>query len=100
MAYVSRLEKVRSDIADLAIAREQVETQIGALAEVQLKLRAQQAKAAEMGRADLAELAAGRVRLADEQMSELTARQGALREQIRKLAETAERLEARIPRRR
>jgi phage shock protein A len=100
MTYVTRLEKVRSDIADLAIAREQVETQIGALAEVQLKLRAQQAKAAEMGRPDLAELAAGRVRLADEQMSELAARHGALREQIRKLAETAQRLEARIPKRR
>ena len=53
-----------------------------------------------MGRPDLAEVAEGRIRLADEQMSELAAQQGALREQIRKLAETAQRLEARIPRRR
>lgn len=98
MAYVTRLEKVRSDIADLAIARERVEAQISALADVQLKLRAQQTKAAKMGRLDLAEAAAGRIRLADEQISELAAQQGAFREQIRKLAETAQRLEARIPR--
>jgi prefoldin subunit 5 len=39
-------------------------------------------------------------RVYDEQMSELAARHGALREQIRKLAETAQRLEARIPKRR
>lgn len=100
VAYVTRLERVRSDIADLAIARERVEARISALADVQLKLRAQQAKAAKMGRPDLAEVAAGRIRLADEQISELAAQQGALREQIRKLAETAQRLEARIPRRR
>ena len=99
MAYVTRLERVRGGIADLAIAREQAETQISVLAEVQLKLRAQQAMAAKMGRPDIAELAAGRIRLADEQISELTAQQGALREKIRKLAETAQRLEARIPER-
>ena len=96
MAYVTRLEKVRSDIADLAIARERVEAQIRALADVPLKLRAQQTKAAQMGRPDLAEVAAGRIRLADEQISELAAQQATLREQIRKLAETAQRLEARI----
>jgi phage shock protein A len=97
MAYVTRLEKVRSDIADVAIARERVDAQISALADARLKLRAQQAKAAKMGRPDLAEVVAGRIRLADEQISELTAQQGALSEQIRKLAETAQRLEARIP---
>ena len=80
MAYVTRLEKVRGDIADLAIARERVEAQISTLADLQLKLRAQQATAAKMGRPDLAELTAGRIRLADEQISELTAQQGALRE--------------------
>jgi phage shock protein A len=100
MAYVTRLEKVRGDIADLAIARERVEAQITVLADVELKLRAQQAQASKMGRPDLAEVVAGRIRLADEQISELAAQQGTLREQIRKLAETAQRLEARIPRRR
>jgi phage shock protein A len=90
------LVRVRRGIVDCEASRERVRTQITALEVQKVKLRTQQAKAAEMGRPDLAGEARQRVQLVDAQIADLTGMAEKLDREIVKLAEAAGRLQSKI----
>jgi len=93
---VTLLGQVREGIADVEASRARVEDQISKVETSVVKLREQQAKAAELRRPDLAEEAGRRIALAEIQVSALKSQLEQLRGQEQKLGEAAEHLQARI----
>jgi phage shock protein A len=90
------LGRLRESIADMEASRERVRAQITALEISRVKLCAQQAKAVEIGRPDLADEADRRIQLVNAQIAELTGAVGALDHKIAEVAEAAGRLQAKI----
>lgn len=90
------LARVREGVAEIAASREQVQAHLAPLEGSAAKLREQQAKALELGRADLAEMAARHAASAETQISALRGQIELLNEEERKLAELGERLQSKI----
>ncbi len=90
------LARVREGVAEIAASREQVQAHLAPLEGSVAKLREQQAKALELGRPDLAEMAARRAASAKTQISALRGQIELLNEEERKLAELGERLQSKI----
>ena len=91
----ARLEEVRSGIAALARSRERVQAQMTALEQLAEKLGRQAARAWQMGRDDLAQVALARQHEAESQHAELAVQLGQLLGEEAKLASEARRLQAR-----